>query len=82
MATPLARKSASTASMPFLSIVRSPALVRRNRTQRFSDSTQKRRYCKFGKKRRLVLLLAWETFVAHHRGFPGYLANACHKTPH
>src|SRR5579859_5959521 len=30
-------------------------------TQRFSLSTQKRRYCRLGKKRRLVLLLAWET---------------------
>jgi hypothetical protein len=30
-------------------------------TQRFSVSSQKRRYCRFGRKRRLVRLLAWET---------------------
>src|SRR4051812_5325368 len=53
--------SASTASIPFLSIRRTAALVTRRRTQRFSFSTQKRRYCRFGRNRRLVLLLAWET---------------------
>src|SRR3954466_3201132 len=53
--------SASTASMPFLSIRRTAALETRRRTQRFSVSTQKRRYCRFGRNRRLVLLLAWET---------------------
>src|SRR6185312_15140808 len=53
--------SASTASMPFLSIRRNAALETRRRTQRFSVSTQKRRYCRFGRNRRLVLLLAWET---------------------
>src|SRR3954465_7597617 len=53
--------SASTASMPFLSIRRTAALETRRRTQRFSFSTQKRRYCRFGRNRRLVLLLAWET---------------------
>src|SRR5438270_7630917 len=47
--------------MPFLSIRRRPALEMRRRTQRFSLSTQKRRYCRFGRNRRLVLLLAWET---------------------
>src|ERR1700710_1528934 len=47
--------------MPFLSISRSAALETRSRTQRFSVSTQKRRYCRFGRNRRLVLLLAWET---------------------
>ena len=47
--------------MPFLSIRRTAALVTRRRTQRFSLSTQKRRYCRFGRNRRLVLLLAWET---------------------
>jgi len=47
--------------MPFLSIRRKAALETRRRTQRFSLSTQKRRYCRFGKNRRLVLLLAWET---------------------
>jgi hypothetical protein len=47
--------------MPFLSMVRRPALDTRRLTQRFSVSTQKRRYCRFGRKRRLVLLLAWDT---------------------
>src|SRR4029079_13160162 len=47
--------------MPFLSIRRRAALETRRRTQRFSVSTQKRRYCRFGRNRRLVLLLAWET---------------------
>src|SRR6476620_6368814 len=47
--------------MPFLSISLSAALETRRRTQRFSVSTQKRRYCRFGMNRRLVLLLAWET---------------------
>src|SRR3954464_9092518 len=47
--------------MPFLSISRSAAPETRRRTQRFSVSTQKRRYCRFGRNRRLVLLLAWET---------------------
>jgi stearoyl-CoA desaturase (delta-9 desaturase) len=60
-AWPRARRSASTASMPFLSIRRRAALETRRRTQRFSLSTQKRRYCRFGRNRRLVLLLAWET---------------------
>src|SRR5215217_3434577 len=53
--------SASTVSMPFLSIRRNAALETRRRTKRFSLSTQKRRYCRFGRNRRLVLLLAWET---------------------
>src|SRR6478752_2085188 len=47
--------------MPFLSIRRRAALETRRRTQRFSVSTQNRRYCRWGRKRRLVLLLAWET---------------------
>ena len=49
--------------MPTLSIVRSAALEIRRRTQRFSLSTQKRRDCKLGKKRRLVLLLACDTLL-------------------
>src|SRR3954452_10288226 len=53
--------SASTASIPFLSIRRTAALETRRRTKRFSLSTQKRRYCRFRRNRRLVLLLAWET---------------------
>ena len=54
MASPRARKSAKTASMPFLSMVRNAALVTRMRIQRFSLSTQ---------KRRLVLLLACDTLL-------------------
>ena len=49
--------------MPNLSIVRKAALETRMRTQRFSLSTQKRRDCKLGKKRRLVLLLACYTLL-------------------
>mgnify|MGYP003333992070 CR=1 FL=1 len=44
--------------MPFLSIKRNAALETRSRTQRFSLSTQNRRYYRLGLKRRLVLLLA------------------------
>src|SRR4029078_12657396 len=47
--------------MPLRSMVRSPCWDKRMLTQRFSLSTQKRRYCRFGRKRRRVLLLAWET---------------------
>src|SRR6202007_1814387 len=55
--------SAKTASMPTLSMTRRPALDRRRETQRFSDSTKIRRFCKLGRKRRFVLLLAWETLL-------------------
>src|SRR3974377_1742313 len=47
--------------MPFFSTVRMPLVVRRSVTQRFSVSTQKRCVCRFGRKRRRFLLLAWET---------------------
>src|ERR1700741_3644625 len=56
--------------MPFLSIRRRPAFEMRRRTQRFSLSTQKRRFCRFGRKRRLVLLLAWETLLPLIGAFP------------
>src|SRR5262249_27626813 len=59
--SPRWRRSASTTSMPTLSMVRNAALVIRKRTHRRSLSTQKRRYCRFGMNRRLVLLLACET---------------------
>src|SRR3954471_8989199 len=62
--------SANTASMPTLSITRRPALDRRRETQRFSDSTKKRRFCRLGKKRRLVLLFAWETLLPTIGPFP------------
>src|SRR5690606_37214644 len=49
--------------MPFLSMVRSALVETRRRIQRFSLSTQKRRDCKLGRKRRLVLLFACETLL-------------------
>src|SRR5260370_25543468 len=61
--SPRERSSARTTSIPFLSIVRSPALLSLKLTQRFSLSTQNRRRCRFGRNRRLVLLLAWETLL-------------------
>src|SRR6185369_17493885 len=61
--SPRWRSSASTTSMPRLSMVRRPALEMRRLIQRFSLSTQNRRYCRFGRNRRLVLLLAWDTLL-------------------
>src|SRR5690606_37443918 len=49
--------------MPFLSMVRSACAETRSLTQRFSLATQKRRSCRFGWKRRRVLLLACETLL-------------------
>src|SRR5574339_1048660 len=49
--------------MPFLSMVRRPAVERRNFTQRFSLATQKRRSWRFGRKRRRVLFMACETLL-------------------
>ncbi len=56
--------------MPFLSIVRSALVVSRRLIQRFSLSTQKRRRCRLGRKRRLVLLLACETLLPTIGAFP------------
>src|SRR5450830_1627851 len=56
--------------MPTLSMTRRPALDKRRETQRFSDSTKIRRFCKLGKKRRLVLLFAWETLLPTIGFFP------------
>src|ERR1700722_2198622 len=47
--------------MPFFSMVRSPCVDTRSDTQRFSDSSQKRWLCRFGRKRRRVRLFACET---------------------
>src|ERR1043165_7248 len=58
---PLARRSAITESMPFFSMVRRPRVETRRLTQRRSPSSQKRWVCRFGRKRRRFLLLAWET---------------------
>src|SRR5574337_720294 len=59
--SPRARRSATTCSMPTLSIRRSAAFDTRSRTQRLSLSSQNRRDCRLGNQRRLVLLLACET---------------------
>lgn len=61
MLTPVLRIFASTASIPFLSIMRIPLVESRSLTKRFSDSTQNRWVCRLGENRRLVLLCAWET---------------------
>lgn len=49
--------------MPFLSTNRIALVDSRSFTQRRSVSTQKRWVCKFGKKRRRVLLLACDTLL-------------------
>ena len=56
--------------IPFLSMIRIPLAVKRNLTKRFSVSTQKRCECKLGKKRRFVLLCAWETLFPDTGRFP------------
>src|SRR6185312_9042710 len=66
---PCRRSSATTWSMPFFSIVRSPFAEIRRDTQRFSVSTQNRCVRRFGKKRRRFLLLACETRLPT----PGFL---------
>src|SRR5690606_7016211 len=53
----------STASMPFLSMVRSAAAETRSFTQRFSLATQNRRSCRLGMKRRRVLFIACDTLL-------------------
>src|SRR5687768_14425230 len=49
--------------MPFLSMVRNACAETFSLIQRFSLATQKRRSCRFGRKRRRVLLLACETLL-------------------
>src|SRR3990167_4453422 len=51
-------------------MVRRQALDTRMLIQRFSPSIQKRRYCKFGRNRRLVLVLAWDTLFPTIGFFP------------
>src|SRR5690606_6719860 len=60
--SPRARRSATTCSMPSLSMVRMALADTRSRTKRFSDSSQKRWECRFGRKRRLVLRFECDTF--------------------
>src|SRR6188508_3212818 len=52
---------ARTDSIPFFSMVRRPLVEMRRLTHRRSVSSQKRWVCRFGRKRRRFLLLAWET---------------------
>ena len=59
--TPRLLTSLRTASIPFLSIILSPLRDIRNRTHRFSLSTQNLRTCKLGLNNRLFRLLAWDT---------------------
>src|SRR5579884_1290108 len=68
--SPRARSSASTVSMPFLSMVRSAWVDTRSFTQRFSLGTQKRRSCRFGSQRRRVLLLACDTLLPDSARLP------------
>src|SRR5580692_215720 len=56
--------------MPFFSMVRSPFAEMRRETQRFSVSTQNRCVCRFGRKRRRLLLLACETVLPTAGFFP------------
>ncbi len=56
--------------MPFLSIMRKPLMLTRNLTQRLSLSIQNRRDCRLGRKRRFVLLLAWDTLFPTIGAFP------------
>jgi hypothetical protein len=51
------------ASKPILSINFSPRIEILKVTCRFWLGSHKRRFCKLGKNRRLVLLLAWETLL-------------------
>ena len=60
---PRARSSASTVSIPRLSIIRIPLDDTRSETKRFSDSTQKRWLWRLGKKRRRVRFFACETLL-------------------
>src|SRR5690606_25450565 len=52
------------------SIIRRPLWDTRSRTNRFSDSSQKRLLCRLGRTRRRVLLLAWETLLPLCGRFP------------
>src|SRR5690606_12137437 len=54
----------------FLSMMRIPLVALRRRTKRFSLSTQKRRCCRLGRKRRLVLIWEWETLFPTAGPFP------------
>ncbi len=56
--------------MPFLSMMRTPLEDTRSFTHLFSFFTQKRRVCRLGKKRRRVLLCAWETLLPEMGRFP------------
>src|SRR5579863_8443781 len=68
--SPRARMSWTTASSPNLSMMRMPLEDTRRRTKRFSLSSQNRWVCRFGRKRRRVLLLACETLFPVAGAFP------------
>src|SRR5664280_1798464 len=67
---PSRRIPATTASIPFLSIVRIAAVDTRRRTHRPSLAIQKRWERRFGLKSRFVLLFAWETLFPDTARFP------------
>ena len=64
--------------MPFLSIVRSAALVKRSVIQRFSLSTQNRAPLQVGQEAALGLVVRVRNVVAHHRGLAGDLTDSSH----
>ena len=47
-------------------MMRMPLVETRSFTKRFSDSTQKRWFCRFGRKRRRVWFIAWDTLGTGH----------------
>src|SRR3546814_15091374 len=55
---------------PFFSIVRRPLTVRRRRTAVPSTSLISEVSCRFGRKRRFVLLLAWLTLLPTNAPLP------------
>src|SRR5210317_378136 len=68
--SPRARRSVSTASIPFLSMMRRPLVETRSFTQRFSLSTQKRWLWRLGRKRRLLLMFECDTLFPVIGRFP------------
>src|SRR3990167_7606713 len=66
----LARISCRTFSIPNLSMIRNPLEDTLKVIKRFSAAIQKRRFLRFGKKRRLTLFLAWETLFPDWGRFP------------
>jgi len=67
---PLACSSLINAVYPFLSSVLNARVEMRSVTKRPSSGTQMRFFCKFGKKRRRVLLFACETLLPYMTVLP------------